>query len=165
VLNLCYKLASQLIVQWHAIAVLLISLECIYNWTLGKVWLLYSVASKVILANSHSHAQPSLCQFWLSSGKVFWKSAKYRRSCTPKFVVWHLHQWAERSVYTVFRANAWYLDNVLICMYFNVYWIKLHEISRKCNIGINGNIACLRKALSKPAFRLHVLICAMMTNQ
>jgi len=27
-----------------------------YDWTLGKVWLLYSVAGKVILANSVSHA-------------------------------------------------------------------------------------------------------------
>jgi len=27
-----------------------------YDWTLGKVWLLYSVTGKVILANSVSHA-------------------------------------------------------------------------------------------------------------
>jgi len=31
------------------------------------------------------------------------------------------------SKYTVYRANTWYMDNVLKCMYLHVYLVKLHE--------------------------------------
>ena len=44
--SLRYKLASQLTVHCHAIAGLMISLECNCDWTLAKVWLLYQLPAK-----------------------------------------------------------------------------------------------------------------------
>ncbi len=53
--------------------------------TIGKVLFLYSVAGNVMLANSHTHAELSLCWLWLTIGQVIRKTA--RRSCTPELAV------------------------------------------------------------------------------